>query len=135
MLGGGCISWSSKKQTTIALSTTEAEYTALTFALKQLIWIRRLLHDIGINTAKPSRLFTDNIAAMSIAHDTGYHARTKHIRTQYHFTRQVLQNGEAILIHVPTKVNPADILMKVIDKTQHHWLMKKLGMDFKEGSR
>jgi len=54
LLGGGCAAWSSKKQSTMALSTTEAEYIALTHALKQLIWIRQLLKDMGLNISIPS---------------------------------------------------------------------------------
>jgi len=133
MLGGGVVSWSSKKQSTVALSTTEAEYIALTHASKQLIWIRRLLNDIGIKTTNASQLHTDNLSAMFLAHDNGYHGRTKHIKIAYHFIREVLATKQAALTYVPSKDNSADILTKALDPVQHGRLTKKIGVS--EGSR
>ena len=127
-LGGGCIAWSSKKQSVVALSTTEAEYIALAHASKQLIWLRRLLGEIGINIADSSKLFTDNLSAMAIVHDSTYHARTKHINTAFHFTREIVASNEASLTYVPLKENPADILTKGLDAAQHNYLKIKLGI-------
>jgi hypothetical protein len=80
-LGGGAIPWSSKKQRTIALSTMEAEYMALTEGKH----MRRFIQELGIDRTQPTSLRSDNLGAITLSHDATYHARTKHINVAYHF--------------------------------------------------
>jgi hypothetical protein len=86
VINGSCITWSSKKQRTMALSTTEAEYIALTEAAKEVVWIRKLLIDLGFDiTNDPMLIKSDNLSALSLAHDPSFHMRTKYIKITYHF--------------------------------------------------
>jgi hypothetical protein len=78
-IAGGAISWSSKKQPVIALSTTEAEFIAATHATKELLWIRSLLSELARPLRYPTTLFCDNQSAIALTHDGVYHAQSKHI--------------------------------------------------------
>jgi hypothetical protein len=86
MIGGGAISWSSKRQPTIALSTTEAEYMANTQATKEAIWITKLMTDLGYMEEKIMMVIRcDNQGVISLTKNPTQHARTKHIDVQHHF--------------------------------------------------
>ena len=85
MLDGGAVSWRSRKQELVTLSTAEAEYVAATHAAKECIWLRRLLGQIFPFPDAPTTLYCDNQAALALAKDDNYHARTKHIDMLYHF--------------------------------------------------
>ncbi|MCO5611074.1 hypothetical protein L7F22_065324 [Adiantum nelumboides] len=93
-LGSGVISWISKKQPTIALSSTEAEYKAACFASCEALWLRRLLGDMGAIQEQPTMLLCDNQSCMAIARNPVFHAHTKHIEVQYHFVRELILDGE-----------------------------------------
>lgn len=127
MLGSGCVAWSSKKQRTVALSTTEAGYIALAEGAKQIVWMRRFLEDIGIDQKEPTSIGSDSLSAIRISHDATYHARTKHINIAYHFLREKLASNEAALTYVRSKENPANLMMKGLDLHQHRYLCAKLG--------
>jgi len=128
IMDGACIAWSSKKQGTVALSTTEAEYIALTHAAKQMIWIRRLLNEIGLDQSKATLIRCDNLSAITITHDTTYHAHTKHINIAYHFIHEKVASNEALLTHVASKDNIADIMTKAISPENHNKLKGLLGI-------
>jgi len=91
MMSGAAVIWLSKKQSTVALSTSEAEYIALNTATQEAIWFRRLLCDLGNSTDEPTILMEDNQGAIAIAHNPVDHARTKHIDIRYHFVRESVQ--------------------------------------------
>ena len=86
MIGGATVSWSSKKQATVAKSTTEAEYVALSFAAQEAIWLRRLLADIGFGDLNPTVIYEDNNGAIDLSKNPKHHNRTKHIDIAYLFT-------------------------------------------------
>ncbi|MCO5605159.1 hypothetical protein L7F22_059339 [Adiantum nelumboides] len=90
----GVISWISKKQPTVALSSTEAEYKAACFASCEALWLRRLLGDMGAVQEQPTMLLCDNQSCMAIARNPVFHVRTKHIEVQYHFVRELILDGE-----------------------------------------
>jgi hypothetical protein len=79
MVDGGAVSWSSKKQELVTLSTTEAEYVAQTHADKEAIWFQRLLTELFDSINTPTTLFSDSKSAIALAQDGHYHAHTKHI--------------------------------------------------------
>ena len=120
--------WSSKKQGTVALSTTEAEYIALTHAAKQMTWTRHLLDKIGLEQRDPTPIHCDNLSAITITHDATYHARTKHIKIYYHFIRERVASNEASLIYVASKDNVVDIMTKAIPPDNHIKLKELLGI-------
>lgn len=85
MLGGGAISWSSKKQQTVALSSTEAEYMAACHTARHVIWLQNLFRDIGIDIPRGTTLYIDNQSTLALTNDEMFHSCTKHIDVQYHF--------------------------------------------------
>jgi hypothetical protein len=88
-IDGRAVSWSSKKQPIVALSTTEAEYIAATHAVKEAIWIHMFLTEITRPLAHPTMLYCDNQSAISISKNDQYHACTKHINICHHFIHNV----------------------------------------------
>lgn len=100
-IGSGAISWSSKRQPTVSLSTCEAEYVAQTQATKEAIWLRSLLHDKEEPSATIN--FGDNQGAIALAKNPQFHARTKHIAIQHHFVREQQAIGTVDLNYVPPK--------------------------------
>ncbi|XP_058758193.1 secreted RxLR effector protein 161-like [Vicia villosa] len=90
---GGHISWSSKKQAVVALSTCEVEYIAGAVSVCQAVWLLNLLEDLKIEVKKPLKLMIDNKSAIKLARNPVLHIRSKHIETKYHFLRRQVQNG------------------------------------------
>jgi hypothetical protein len=127
-LAGGAVAWSSKKQSTVALSTAEAEYVAATHCAKQVIWHRSLLKEVGIPLPSTSTIFSDNQAAVSIAHHPEHHARTKHINIAHHFLRDLVQDGMLNLVYINTHVNLADLFTKSLPKAIHQDLTYEIGI-------
>ena len=127
-MSGACLAWSSKKQSTVALSTTEAEYIALTHAAKQLTWIRRLLNEISLEQRDPTAICCDNLSTITITCDVTYHVHTKHINIYYHYIREKVASNEASLTYVALKDNIADIMTKAIPPDNHDKLKELLGI-------
>jgi hypothetical protein len=111
-IAGGAVAWSSKKQSTVALSTAEAEYVAASHAAKQALWHGYLLDEIGITQPQKSILWSDNQAAIAISHSPEFHARTKHIDITLHFVRDYVEAGKLEIKYVPSRDNLADIFTK-----------------------
>ncbi|CAK1579746.1 unnamed protein product [Parnassius mnemosyne] len=113
MMNGGPITWSSQKQKTIALSTTEAEFVAACEAAKEMIWLRQLMLDLGEN-CKCVTMFIDNQSAIKLINNPIYHKRTKHIDVKYYFIREKVELGMIKINYVPSKDQLADILTKAL---------------------
>ena len=113
-LGSGAISWSSKKQPTVALSSTEAEYRAACSGTCEAVWLRRLLEDFGFPQGQKTTLRCDNQSCLAIARNPVFHARTKHIEVQYHFVREKLLDGTILLEYCKTEDNLADLFTKAL---------------------
>lgn len=128
MLTGGAISWSSKKQATTALSTTEVEYIALIQAAKESIRIQGLLNELGYTVANSNLIYGDNRGSIALANNPEYHARTKHIDIQYHFIRECVQNGKISLTYCPTADMVADEMTRALAKERHLDLLTKMGV-------
>ena len=129
LIDGGAVSWSSKKQELVTLSTTEAEYVATTHAAKEIIWFRRLLGEIFRPLAYPITLYSDNQSSIALAHTQGqFHARTKHIDIRYHYIRYMIEKGEIRLIYCPTEDMTADILTKALPSGKAKHFAHALGL-------
>lgn len=126
--GAGAISWSSKKQSIITLSSTESEYIALTNSARQITWLRDIWAELTDSIIDPSRLFTDNQGALALAQSGAYHARTKHIDIQYHYIREAVKNCLISLNYCPTEDMTADILTKALARPQFEKLRGMLGL-------
>ncbi len=113
--GSGAVSWSSKKQPTIALSSTEAEYRGVAIVACEVVWLQKLLSDLGQSVDAPVVIYCDNISSILLANNPVYHARTKHIEVHYHFIREKVLAKEIDLIHVSTEDQVADIFTKALN--------------------
>ncbi|UYV68405.1 hypothetical protein LAZ67_5004222 [Cordylochernes scorpioides] len=116
-LARGPIAWESKKQQTVALSSTESEYIALCEAGKEAVYLRTLLDEMGFGELlnEPTVLKTDNQGAQQLARNPVHHARTKHIDIKWHYIRSICSDGLIEVVHIPTQENVADILTKALD--------------------
>lgn len=110
-MGSAAVSWNSRLQKLVTLSTTEAEYVAVTEASKEMIWLRGLLDELG-KEQRDSVLFSDNQSAIHLAKNSAYHTRTKHIDIRYHFIRDLLEEGELKLEKILGSKNPAYMFTK-----------------------
>ena len=128
LIDGGVVSWSSRKQELITLSTAEAEYVAATHAAKEALWLRRLLFELFPSLETPTILFCDNQAALRLIEDDNYRAWTKHIDKRYHFIHEVAQNGALQLIYCPTDDMAVDILTKALPKWKATFHASTLGL-------
>jgi hypothetical protein len=115
-LNRSLISWVSKLQLSVSLSTAEAEYQALSAAAQEMVFIRTLLSEFGINFLKPIPLFSDNKACIAIAHNPVSHKYTKHIDIRMHFVRELITRGVLQVLYVETNNNVADIFTKPLSK-------------------
>ena len=127
-MAGGAVTYSSKKQGSVALSTTESEYMALLHALKELIWILRLLKELDHDISNQNIIYTNSQSAIALAHNPEHHARTKHIDIQYHFVRNCVENGTVRLEYCPTEDMVADGLTKALGPERHKKLTRMMGM-------
>jgi hypothetical protein len=116
----------------VTLSTAEAEYVAATHAAKECIWLRRLTGELFPSFNTTTTLFCDNQAALKLAQDDNYHARTKHIDIRVHFIREVVAGGAIDMVYCPTEDMTADILTKALPQ----WKVKchSLGLGLRQPS-
>jgi hypothetical protein len=114
-LGRSLVSWSSKKQTSVALSTAEAEYIAAGQCCAQLLWMRQTLRDFGYNLSKVP-LLCDNESAIRMTDNPVEHSHTKHIDIWHHFLRDHQQKGDIEVFHVSSENQLADIFTKPLDE-------------------
>ena len=128
MVDGGAVSWSSKKQELVTLSTAEAEYVAQTHAAKEAMWLRGLLTELFGSLDGPTTLFSDSKSAIAFAQDSHYHAHTKHIDIWYHFIRYIIEAGNIKLVYCPTDDMIADTLMKVLPSGKAKHFVSALGL-------
>jgi hypothetical protein len=128
LIGNGAVSWSSKKQQTVALSSMEAEYLAISHAAKQAIWMKTLLNELGYPQEGPIQIRADNQSAIAFAKDNTDHSRTKHIDIRHHFIRDCIQDNQISISYVNTNENSADIFTKALPKDKHGYLATSLGI-------
>lgn len=127
IMNEGCISWDSRKQRTVALSSTEAEYMALSEAAKEAVYLRRLLLELG-EEVDVIKLSNDNVGAQKLASNAIYHARTKHIDIRHHFVREIVESKQIELHHIASEKMPADVLTKALTKFKHEGCVELLGL-------
>lgn len=128
LMAGGPVSWKSRKQGTVALSTAEAEYIALSSAAQETVWLRRLVSELGNKPEKPTVLMEDNQSAIAMARNPQFHGRAKHIDIRHHFIRERVNEGDIKLVYCPTGDMIADMLTKGINQHQLKNLMDRAGV-------
>jgi hypothetical protein len=133
LISGGAVSWRSKKQTCVALSTAEAEYVALASAAQEAIWMSQLTAVLEDRPQEATTLFEDNQSAISMTKNPQFHGRSKHISIKYHFIRDQVEKGAVELKYCPTKEMVADMLTKGLPKEQFMKLRSMAGVTTLQG--
>ena len=127
-LGSGAISWCSKRQPTVSLSTTEAEYRAGAIAAQECAWLTQLMKDLNQPIEDGVILHCDNLSAVRLAENPVFHARTKHVEVHYHFLREKVLQGDIEMRPVKTNDQVADIFTKSLPATKLSEFRNSLGM-------
>ena len=131
-LNNGAISWKIFKQSTVADSTTEAEYIAASDAAKEAVWIKKFVTKLGV---VPSftyliELYCDNNGAIAQAKEPIFHRRSKHILRRFHLIREIIERGDVKICKVPIDDNIADPLTKTLTQQKHDRHTKSLGIRY-----
>lgn len=129
LLGGCPISWESRKQKTVALSTTEAEYMAMSDCAREAEYLQKFLHELGFDSLRNLVVFCDNQSAINLANNSMYHSRVKHIDLRHHFVREMLRSKTFNLKHVSTEKQIADFLTKSLSRIKHESCTKNAGLE------
>lgn len=128
IMSSGAISWSSKKQQIVTLSTTEAEFISAATCSCQVIWLRRLLEMLQCQQQGPTKVFCDNVSAIKISKNHVLHGRSKHIDVRYHFLRDLCNDGTVDLLFCKSEDQVVDIMTKPLKQAAFVKLRGLLGV-------
>jgi transposase InsO family protein len=126
-IGGAAVSWSSKRQPTVATSSSDAEYMAANFAGREAMWLKQLLTELGYHIPKLT-IHCDSQPAIAVSKNPEHHSRMKHIDVMYHWLREKVEKGLLKLQFVPTEEMVADVLTKGLARVKHEKCRTGLGM-------
>ena len=126
-MSGATVSWRSKKQTCVALSTAEAEYIALSAATQEALWMRQLLKNLSVNVEKPITIYEDNQSAIVVSKNPQFHGRSKHIDIKYYFVRDQVEKKAVTVLYSML----AELFTKGIPKEQFKKLRDLTGVKIK----
>ena len=127
-LGDTPISWKTKKQPTVSRSSAEAEYRAMAFLTQELMWLKRVLYDLGVSHVQAMRIFSDSKSAIALSVNPVQHERTKHVEVDCHFIRDAILDGIIATSFVPSHKQLADILTKALGEKEVRYFLRKLGI-------
>ncbi|XP_042010609.1 uncharacterized mitochondrial protein AtMg00810-like [Salvia splendens] len=119
-VGGNLVTWRSKKQKVVALSSAEAEFRGIKSGLTEILWLKRLMTELELMPSGPCKLFCDNKAAISISENPVQHDRTKHVEVDRHFIKDNIEAKVVELPFVRSEDQLADILTKAVDSRSFH---------------
>ena len=128
---GGPVSWTAKKQSSVATSSTEAEYMAMAEAAREAVWFRRILSELGEEQEGPTVVRADNRSAICIAGGDGKEERRKHIDVKHHYIKEQVEKGVIHVVWIPSEKNQADIFTKGLDRIKFRPLRDALMSDTK----
>lgn len=127
-LSGGALTLRSCLQPTVALSSTEADYRAITESGQELLWLQNMMMWFGLKVQNPTILESENQGAIHLTSKSIFHGQTKHVESQYHLIREIVKQGSLRLKHCPTHDMIANLMTKPLGKAQFQRLCLKLGM-------
>jgi hypothetical protein len=122
------VSWCSKKQSSVALSTVEAEYIALSVAVREALWLCKLLTDLFDHEMDPTTIHCDNHSCVKLSENMVFHDRSKHIEIKYHYIRYMMQKKTIHMQYLPTHEQIADIFTKPLANTKFESFHERLGL-------
>ncbi|GAU39772.1 hypothetical protein TSUD_220160 [Trifolium subterraneum] len=128
-VGGNFVTWRSKKQSVVARSSAEAEFRSVAHGFCEVLWIKKFMEELKISGPTPIKVYCDNKAAISIAHNPVQHDRTKHVEVDKHFIKEKIDSGEICMSYIPTTSQVADVLTKSLPKRQFDTMVCKLAMN------
>ena len=129
MMAGGPVAWSSKRQGTVALSTVEAEYVAMSRCAQQMVWMHSWLDEVNIGHTLPGVIRGDNRGAIALTKNTKDHGKVKHIDIRHHYIRDLLRSGSVTIEQVASSDNLADLFTKPLPRDRHHRLLSALNVN------
>ena len=127
-LGSAVVSWFSRKQKSVALSLSEAEYMAASQASCEAIWLRKMLVGLFGQRLRPTVIYCDNQSCIKLTENPMFHDQSKHIEIRYHFIRDCVQRGVVKLEYISTNEQVADILTKSLPRGKHVFFRYKMGV-------
>lgn len=129
MVGSGAVSWSSKLQSLVTLSTTEAEYVAAVEAGKEIMWMRNIFSELGYDvTGSPSPLCIDNMSALSVSKNPEHHGRMKQLDLRFYWLRDTVEEGHIAPLYLPTAEMVADALTKALPRAKVEEFRRMMGL-------
>ena len=124
----GPVTWSSKQQTTVTLSTVKAEYVAMSRAAQQMVWMQSWLSEVEVEFSVPGLISGDSRGAITLTKNTKDHGKVKHIDIWHHYIWELLQSGIIIIEQVSSSDNLADLFTKPLPHDHHHHLLTSLNI-------
>lgn len=131
-LAGGAINWHSKRQEIVAVSSTEAEYIALSTTAKEMLYLNQLMFELTNVSIEPSQIYVDNTSSINLAKNAAYHDRTKHIDVRFHHLRDNIETKKIAIEYVSTNNNIADALTKSLNGVKTKQFAIEMGLERSE---
>jgi len=128
LIGSAAVSWMSKKQPVVSLSTTEAEYIAAASCACQCIWIQRILEHLGSAEKEATEILCDNSSTIQLSKNPVFHGRSKHIAVRFHFLRDLVNDQVVRLTYCCSNEQVADIMTKALKLDQFEKIRRMLGV-------
>jgi ribonuclease HI len=126
---GNTVGWKTNKQSTVALSSTEAEFNAVTQGLKELCWLHNMLSEIGVNVSEPIMMYEDNQSCIAMVTGEWEQKRLKHMDIRYKFVKHWVENGFVLLKYVNTNYQKADLFTKALPLEKFNKLRDSIGRE------
>jgi hypothetical protein len=127
-LGSAMVSWCSRKQTYVALSTTEAEYIAICTTVREAVWLRKVLAGLFGQMLDPTVIHCDNQSCVKLLENPISHDSTKHVEIKYHYIRDIVQRKVVRVEYLPTDEQIVDVLTKPLARSKYVYFCDKLGV-------
>ena len=127
-MAGGPVTWSSKRQTTVALSTVKAEYVAMSRSAQQMVWMQSWLKEVEVEFTVPGLISGDSWRAIALTKNTKDHGKVKHINIRHHYIRELLQSRIITIEQVSSTDNLANLFTKPLSCNHHHRMLAALNI-------